>query len=971
MRAVRTPRRGPAAGGVLAIAMLLIWSVPADGDVTVKGHVYYWDLTRSAWHTESPQNIPGRTYYSLPMGTSTLQGYLTCPSPGEYVPARQTLVQVEFSGPNNDEQVFTDDDGAFSVGKRNPKVGGLLDPWSRHYDVAVEVRASVRLGTADGNAFTVDCYSGHTSIYPYNGQMSSRRVGPDQTIEVDIYIGGPRQNLAEWDYDDNGQHTHEGLFLCQCCLDAYRYLVSPGTATAWSLKRNTNIIYMKDSHCYKPDWFRSGIVGTIFMGEVRLRPDQMQAELLHNDSKALADHWNTCRGIMTHEYGHKIMHDVYWAWPRPSAYEHNIGTCKTPELGWTEGWANFFAAAVVGWPTIEGQRGSQAPHIEHAWHPNPVGLADAKQGTYDWRDTLEKPSLRHWNEGEVAGVLWDIHDPADWEYMLQAQQDAKPANWPAPLRWRDRLSDPKLEVIWGLLEKHDPDCLMDEGDIFWEDGFWYYWRRKYPDDEHIHALKAILYNRGITSSTKPQHAPSLELGKTEPETRRITVSITEVDAEDRPFLYYNIAYAYGSGAWKLMHTEDQPLNPPWNGPTASVVLALPNPGEWDRLIVMVHDSMQCAFLEYPQGAGGGARVHPRRAPLAASTGTLFLKPDGTIWFCGSYHNANVGRSLLVAPPQQVPSTAPKPVALAMHHTRSTYYVICQDGSLWGWSHEGLPYYLTSRLSLRDAGRRTSPVPLAGLVGIVKVAAGVHHVLALRGDGTVWSWGSNTDGQLGRGTKPASGVRQVALPEAVVDLAAGDRHSLALGKGKLWAWGANTYGQVGDGTQTDRHEPVAVNGPLNAKAVACGGSHSLAIDSRHRVWAWGRNESGQLGDGTTTDRAVPTPVVDLDKRRILAVAGGGRTSFALDDAGQVWAWGRHGGSLLGLGREASGALSRPTPIKGLSDIHAIVAGESVAFAIGRDGTVWGWGASLEALGEASKGGAPVPIRLESFGRLRIR
>jgi hypothetical protein len=89
------------------------------------------------------------------------------------------------------------------------------------------------------------------------------------------------------------------------------------------------------------------------------------------------------------------------------------------------------------------------------------------------------------------------------------------------------------------------------------------------------------------------------------------------------------------------------------------------------------------------------------------------------------------------------------------------------------------------------------------------------------------------------------------------VAAGRDHSLALrGDGTVWTWGGNSGGQLGDGTAIDRFAPVQVAGLTDVTAIVGSGSHSLALRSDGTLWAWGTSSRGQLGDGTTARRLAP-------------------------------------------------------------------------------------------------------------------
>jgi hypothetical protein len=101
--------------------------------------------------------------------------------------------------------------------------------------------------------------------------------------------------------------------------------------------------------------------------------------------------------------------------------------------------------------------------------------------------------------------------------------------------------------------------------------------------------------------------------------------------------------------------------------------------------------------------------------------------------------------------------------------------------------------------------------------------------------------------------------------ASMAIAAGGFHSLALkGDGTVWAWGYNRDGQLGDGTTTNRTTPVQVSGLSGVTAIAAGTHHSLALKGDGTVWAWGGNWYGQLGDGTTTNSTTPVQVSGLSE-----------------------------------------------------------------------------------------------------------
>lgn len=93
--------------------------------------------------------------------------------------------------------------------------------------------------------------------------------------------------------------------------------------------------------------------------------------------------------------------------------------------------------------------------------------------------------------------------------------------------------------------------------------------------------------------------------------------------------------------------------------------------------------------------------------------------------------------------------------------------------------------------------RSTPAPVLGLTGAVRVFGGPSHFCALRSDGSLACWGSNTNlklGATGTGTTP---ILVSSLPEPVVHAAAGIEHTCAsLMSGAVWCWGSNGYSQLG-------------------------------------------------------------------------------------------------------------------------------------------------------------------------------
>ncbi|MBI4945906.1 MAG: T9SS type A sorting domain-containing protein [Bacteroidetes bacterium] len=275
-------------------------------------------------------------------------------------------------------------------------------------------------------------------------------------------------------------------------------------------------------------------------------------------------------------------------------------------------------------------------------------------------------------------------------------------------------------------------------------------------------------------------------------------------------------------------------------------------------------------------------------------------------------------------------------AKTMSSGRTHSLVICDDGTVMAWGQNTY-----GQLGDGTTTMRTVPVHvLAGTSGcttnlcnIISVSGGVDHSLALKNDGTVWAWGTNTYGQIGDGTTTNRFTPvQVSGLTGIIAVEAGNMLSLALkSDGTVMAWGYNTNGSVGDGTTTDRHAPVQVSGLTGIKSLSCFWIHTIVLKNDGTVWTWGFNGYGQLGDGTGTDRHIPIQVSGIPP--VTVVSAGELFCLVVANDSTVWAWGDNTyGQLTTIG----GAT--PKQIPGLTGIIDVSGGEQHSLFLKSDGTV---------------------------------
>jgi alpha-tubulin suppressor-like RCC1 family protein len=168
-------------------------------------------------------------------------------------------------------------------------------------------------------------------------------------------------------------------------------------------------------------------------------------------------------------------------------------------------------------------------------------------------------------------------------------------------------------------------------------------------------------------------------------------------------------------------------------------------------------------------------------------------------------------------------------------------------------------------------------------------------------GTLWTWGLNSNGQLGDNTitNKRTPVTTFSGGTNWKQISGGAYHTAAIKTdGTLWTWGYNFYGQLGDNTTTDRSTPVTTfSGGTNWKQVDCGNGHTAAIKTDGTLWTWGYNSNGQLGDNTTTTRSTPVTTFS-GGTNWKQVSGGEVHTAAIKTDGTLWTWGYNSNGQLG-------------------------------------------------------------------------
>ena len=241
-----------------------------------------------------------------------------------------------------------------------------------------------------------------------------------------------------------------------------------------------------------------------------------------------------------------------------------------------------------------------------------------------------------------------------------------------------------------------------------------------------------------------------------------------------------------------------------------------------------------------------------------------IKMNATLWSWGYNYYGQLGinnTTQRTTPAQEYTNASDWCMVVAgYYHT----IALKTNKTLWGWGYNN-----TGQLGTADTNQRISPTPVFGSDSDWSLIAtggnnSYSHTIALKINNTLWSWGHNSQGQLGLGDSGYATKRitpaQIGLDSDWSKITGGENYSIAIkANGTLWAWGYNSNGQLGLGDNTDRNTPGQVGSFSDWFSIAGGGSHSLALKTNTTLWIWGKNNYGQLGLGDTINRNVPTLV----------------------------------------------------------------------------------------------------------------
>jgi alpha-tubulin suppressor-like RCC1 family protein len=262
-----------------------------------------------------------------------------------------------------------------------------------------------------------------------------------------------------------------------------------------------------------------------------------------------------------------------------------------------------------------------------------------------------------------------------------------------------------------------------------------------------------------------------------------------------------------------------------------------------------------AYIDIVSRTAWTASVTSYCASLS-SAGVTILKTNGTLWMWGLNNSGALGDGTQVAKssPIQVGSNTDW---ASVSFTDAHVMALKTDGSLWGWGSNGSGAVGNNTSSTV----KTSPVQVLGsLTTWAKAAAGVSHTVAVRTDGTLWTWGIGTGGQLGDGTTVTkSSPVQVGSLSDWADVQVNSSAIARKTDGTLWTWGFGTNGQLGDGTNTTKSSPVQVGSGTYWSTIQAISTLSAATRTDGSLWVFGNNSTGIVTISVNSPVQVGTTV----------------------------------------------------------------------------------------------------------------
>jgi alpha-tubulin suppressor-like RCC1 family protein len=318
-------------------------------------------------------------------------------------------------------------------------------------------------------------------------------------------------------------------------------------------------------------------------------------------------------------------------------------------------------------------------------------------------------------------------------------------------------------------------------------------------------------------------------------------------------------------------------------------------GEWHTIATQASGTLW-AWGENGQGQLGLGNTTDRSSPvqvgsdtwidISASNGYYYagqhsagVKSDGTLWVWGNNDSGQLGQG----------DTTTRSEPIQVGSDTDWIKVSCGDQYTIALKSNGRLYAFgnnyNGRLGIGNTTNQSSPVMIGSLTSVVDVDCGAYHSLAMTSNGYAYGWGEGTLGELGNNDSGGENVHSNPVQVQGVTnwskVSAGLWSSAGLtDDGKLYTWGYNSDGQLGLGDRTSRSIPVQVGTDTTWVDISSGNEHKAGVKNDGTLWSWGTGQRGVLGQGNTT--AYSSPVQVGSKNTWKSVSCGYYYAIALEE-----------------------------------------------------------------------------------------
>ncbi len=451
-------------------------SIPASANVTIQGTVEYYDSIR-----------------------------------GGYRPAKQVLVEVEGDWWDFNPQVYTNDSGFYKATQR--------DPWIGNFDINIVAYAQAKdiLNIYENMFFTIFPFWGY-----HVASQTTYDINGGQTCTINLKIGGSYNSVKDTWCRSIAENANAFL-LEQEGFDYYNKLIGKGFPR--NAFNGTKIIAAAAGVTSYYNHFTDYI--NLTYGSLTGKPGFNAGfddwSKLDNSTDGLTS-YSYVLDMVRHESSHRIHNRLAVGAPLglniPTTHSPLIATNQF--VAFTEGFAEFLPLTTYG-------NGGMYEPTPSSFSTNPINLPAAVS-----------PDDNNEYEGEVAGLLLDIYDPANtteqMRYPAKKNVGGKdvPKDLQAAQKWMDRLADVNCTKIRAVVAK----AINVVGPVDQISAFLDEYDKAYPADRH--AIKTIAQNRCLASPLLLERPPYLEtgigIGRQDNSYVGLKLDLVELDQEDRNFV---------------------------------------------------------------------------------------------------------------------------------------------------------------------------------------------------------------------------------------------------------------------------------------------------------------------------------------------------------------------------------------------------------------------------------------------------